>query len=170
MAPAASTTDVWYSRAAHSALAVRHVQFTPAADAREPGRSDRTAATRARPPTRGAVELIIPHVAAVRREGAHCAGARTRVRYTHTRHTHTQRRCNPVEMHMRSHKGTRARTRARARTHARVSTNERARTHAHSPHTQTHTHTKRCTRTRSLHAHARAHTPNDPSRTYSRVP
>jgi hypothetical protein len=41
MAPAASITDVWENRPAHGALAVRLVQFTPAADAREPGRSHR---------------------------------------------------------------------------------------------------------------------------------
>ncbi len=93
MAPAASTTDVCPFRAAHPALAVRHVHVTPAAErARQPaGRADRNhARARGRNVRRGPSYKY--------RKSLPCDGrARTAPLATHARNR------NPMESHNYTH-------------------------------------------------------------------
>ncbi len=136
MAPAASTTDVSPARPAHCAFAVRHVQVTPAADAREPGRWHQT-----QPRARGRnaparAELLTPHVAAVRWGRARTAAGRT---HTHERKDAIRWKCTI--------------TRTCAHEHTRTRTDTRARTQMN---TNTQMSTRANTRTHTLLAHARA--------------
>ncbi len=124
MAPAASTTDVCPYRAAHSALAVRLVQVTPAANPREPGQWHRTATTRARPQRAARAERLIRQVLAVRWEGACSREAHARAHSSLTRAVHA-RAHRRTKRRAQTHTRTRAHTRASADTRAHESTSTR---------------------------------------------
>ncbi len=144
-------------RPAHSALRVRLVQVTPASNVREPGRWHRTQ-PRARDRRCAArAELLIPHVATVRWEGAHSAAAHKHARYTHTHPlaTHTRAKTQSdgnAQTRTCAHNGTRASTDARARTQrarTQMRTNTQMNTYTNSHANCTHTHTHMLARTRA---------------------
>ncbi len=127
MAPAASTTDVCRYRAAHPALAVRHVHVTPAAERARHLKPIAPNANRAR----GAGRAI--NTASRRR----AMGGRAQRRGAHTRGIAI--RWNRTNPHIRSHWHTYTHAHARART----------REHRHN-----HAHERTRKRTCALHAHA----------------
>jgi hypothetical protein len=166
MAPAASTTDVWYCRAAHCGLAVRLVQFTPAANTREPGRWHRMQSRMRGRRSAARAELLI-QVAAVARECAHSAVARTHVRYAHThKHPNTDTREDAIRWRC-----TNTRTHAHkqgqiARTHARTRTDVCAHEHTFTftRHTDARAHKRRQAHKHTFtgRARTRTRTPKDP--------
>ncbi len=135
MAPAASTTDVCPNRPAHPALAVRHVQVTPAAKrARQPaGRAERNRA-RGRNARRGPRYKY--------RKSPPCDGrARTALRRTHAPFIQTRcaRTRTQPDQEARARTHTQTHTHTRARAHTRTHTHARAHTHKH-PRTRIGTH------------------------------
>ncbi len=148
MAPAASITDVWEPRASHGALAVRLVQVTPAADAREPGRWHRT-----QPRACGRAINTTNRRCATR---VRTAPKRTRALATRARARAKTQSDGIAQKH--AHALTPARVDGNARKHPCART-QRARTQMN---TQLHTliaRTRTCSRT---HSRAHAHTPKYP--------